>query len=72
MAADNKKTQIELIEYYTGQFTKVLNDHGAESDYTSYAFYQLQGAKMGMSINDICCFARAEIERLKELCLDLV
>lgn len=64
------KTQIELIEYYSAQLKKVLISHGPESEHFVVVFYQLQGAKMGIPLNEMFDWANTEAERLKVIALD--
>jgi hypothetical protein len=65
-------THIEMIAYYEANLSAVVSSHGVASDYTTYAFYQFQGAKMGKSVLELCEFARDEMERLHQLTLDLI
>lgn len=64
------KTQKELIAHYSSQLEKVISDKGADSEHTSYVFYQLQAARMGKSVEEICLFANDELDRLKVITLD--
>lgn len=63
------QTQIELIEYYSQQLKKVLVSHGAESEHFSMAFYKLQGAKLGLSVQALCAWADKETTRLHKKAL---
>jgi hypothetical protein len=62
--------QIELISYYSDQLQKVLESHGAESDYFTVAFFNLQGAKMGIPLEELFDWANAEQQRLHQIALD--
>ncbi|MGD1524272.1 hypothetical protein [Vibrio owensii] len=63
-------TQIERIQYQASQLKKVIDSHGAESNYTTFAFFSLQAAKMGMDYGEIDEWAKKECERLHQLELD--
>ncbi|MFS1428774.1 hypothetical protein LMH73_016925 [Vibrio splendidus] len=63
-------TQIERIAYYSKQLSKVIESHGADSDYTTHAFFTLQAAKMGMEVGEGSEWAQKEQERLHKLTLD--
>jgi hypothetical protein len=62
--------QKEKIEYYKNQLTKVIQSHGAESDYTTNAFFKLKAAQMG--IENLHEWATEEGERLHQIALDNV
>ena len=64
--------QIETINYLSQNLSKVIASHGADSDYSSQAFYQLQAAKMGLTGSAIYEWANSEMERLKQISLDNV
>lgn len=64
------KTQKELISYYVEQLKKVLASHGAESEYFTVAFFTLQGAKMGLPMDELFDWANAEAQRLHQVTLD--
>jgi hypothetical protein len=61
-------TQIEKIEYQTKQLQKVIASHGADSNYTTNAFFVLQAMKM--NIADPYKWALNEMERLHQIALD--
>ncbi len=63
-------THIEKIAYHKQQLAKALESHGAESEHFVCAFYQLQGAKMGMPESKLFKWALAETERLSQISLD--
>lgn len=65
-------TQIERIAYHANELKKVLEAHGAESQYTNHAFFSLQAAKMGMDEGEINEWAHKECERLHQLTLDAI
>jgi len=60
--------RIELIAYYTKNLNKVIASHGVASDYTTHAFFQLQGAIIG--VKNIHDFARSESDRLHQIALN--
>tara|TARA_B110000467_G_C17877859_1_gene243234 strand:- start:322 stop:522 length:201 start_codon:yes stop_codon:yes gene_type:complete len=62
--------QIELISYYTEQLKKVLVSNGADSEYFTVAFYHLQGAKMGLPLEELFNWASDEAKRLYQIRLD--
>lgn len=64
------KTQIELISYYAELLKKVLASHGAESEHFTVAFFTLQGAKMGLTPEELFDWANAEAQRLHQITLD--
>lgn len=66
----NMKNQKELIAYYAKNLVKVIAEHGAESQYTNYAFHQLQAAKRGYDVGEICEYASAVVEYENERELD--
>lgn len=66
------KNQIGLIEHYSKELTKVIASHGADSEYTTYAFFVLQGVKMGKPLSAVFDWARSETDRLHQLTLDMV
>lgn len=64
--------QIERIEYYKKQFIKVVEAHGADSEYATSAFFDLQAAKMNMPLNDSFKWVEKECERLREITLEQI
>ncbi|MCG9575477.1 hypothetical protein L1D14_04420 [Vibrio tubiashii] len=66
------KTQSECIEHYSREFIKVFSQWGAESDYTTLAFYKLQAARLGMTGRELHDWANTENLRLKQITLDHV
>ncbi|MGP4944640.1 hypothetical protein [Pseudoalteromonas nigrifaciens] len=64
-------TQIERIAYYEKAFTKTISSHGANSQYSAFAFFQLQAATMGMTIADSVEYANAELDRAKNKALEI-
>lgn len=64
------KTQIELIEIYTKNFTKCVESHGADSDYTLLAFFQLRAAKIGIPFNEMFDWAQKEFDRQHQLAIE--
>lgn len=68
--AEQYMTQIEIIKYQSDQLVKCIESHGADSDYTAVAFYQLQAAKMGKPTTELYKWAEAEFERLKKITLE--
>lgn len=66
----NTMTAIDLIAHLAKNLTKVMADHGPESEATTVAFFQLQGAKMCMEPAELYPWALAETERLKQITLD--
>lgn len=63
---------IERIAHFSKNVTKVIASHGVESGYATYAFYQLQAAKMGMPLEKINAWAEEEMARLKAITLENV
>ncbi len=63
-------SHIERLKYQSEQFKKVLESREPESEYVTFAFYQLHGAKMGLDYGEIDTWAQSEMERLKQITLD--
>lgn len=60
----------ELIAHFSRKLTSVIAVHGAESGHTTFAFFQLQAIKMGMSVEQSNAWATAESERLHQVALE--
>lgn len=65
------KTQKELIAHFIKYFKKVSSAQGVESDYSTYAFYLLQAAKMNIPEAEIFAWAKAKCDELQTEALDL-
>ena len=65
-------TQVKLIEKFTKRLNDVISAHGADSDYTTHAFFLLQGAKMGLSTDKVFTWANNKVEELHKETLELV
>lgn len=63
-------TMNELIAHFSKNLVKVIESHGAESHYTTFAFFQLQAVKMGMNVEQSNAWAQAESDRLHKATLD--
>lgn len=63
-------TMNELIAHFSRKLTSVIAVHGAESVHTTFAFFQLQAIKMGMSVEQSNAWATVESDRLHQLTLD--
>lgn len=63
-------TQIELIAHHSQNLVKVISSHGADSEYTTHAFFSLQAAKMGMGVAEINEWATKKCEELHQETLD--
>jgi hypothetical protein len=61
--------QIQLIKHFSKNISKVLASHGAETEYFSMAFFQLQAAKNGLDIKEITPWAQTELDRQKKITL---
>ena len=64
------KSQNELIAYYTKNLDKVINAYGLVSDYTTHAFFLLQGAKMNIPFAYIHAWAKIKCDQLQEEALE--
>lgn len=64
--------QNETIEHLSSNLNKVIASHGADSDHTAMAFYQLQAARIGLSGRALYDWAEAEMARAKDIALSLL
>jgi hypothetical protein len=66
------KTQNELIEHYSDELGVVIELQGAASDHTTYAFFLLQAAKIGIPQKEMYKWATKKLEALHEEVLELL
>lgn len=62
--------QTQNIQHFSAQLTKVIASHGADSDYTAQAFFNLQAARMGIPLDEAFKWAESEMARLKAITLN--
>ena len=54
------------IEYFAANLEKVMDTFGSDSDYSTYAFFLLQGARIGLDTDKIHKWAEVQMEKLEQ------
>ena len=54
------------IEFFAANLEKVMDTFGSDSDYSTYAFFLLQGARIGLDGTDIVSWAKGQMEKLEQ------
>jgi hypothetical protein len=54
------------IEFFTVNLKTVMGSFGFDSDHTSYAFFLLQGARIGLDTTEIYKWAEVQMEKLEQ------
>ena len=54
------------IEFFAANLEKVMDTFGSDSDYSTYAFFLLQGARIGLDPTEIIPWAKVQMEKLEQ------
>ena len=63
---DGIKTMKGRIEFFTVNLEKVMDTFGSDSDHSTYAFFLLQGARIGLDTTEIYKWAEVQMEKLEQ------